>query len=136
VFANAVYFAPILLIAKLYYPGAITNAGVVTLFIFGGLTATVFITKKDFSFIRGALVIGSFGLLGMIVGSWIFGFQLGMFFSLFGVLLFAGYILYFTSQTMNVYRPSQYVAASLALFSAVAMLFIYVLRFVMELSRD
>ena len=45
---------------------------IITLLIFIGLTATVFITKKDFSFMRGALSILTFGALGIIVASMIF----------------------------------------------------------------
>jgi FtsH-binding integral membrane protein len=37
---------------------------------------------------------------------------------------------------MHHYRPDQHVAASLALFASVALLFWYVLQFVMALSSD
>lgn len=136
VVAEAIIFVPILWIASNYYDGVIADAGVLTLFLFAGLTATVFITKKDFSFMRGALVIASFGALGLILASMLFGFELGMLFTGLMILLAAGYILFYTSQVLHHYRPSQYVAASLALFSAVALLFWYVLQFVMDLSSD
>src|SRR5690606_5188195 len=55
----------------------ITQAALITLAIFGGLTLTVFVTKKDFSFLRGALMIGSFAALGVILASILFGFHLG-----------------------------------------------------------
>ena len=57
------------------------EAVVITLAIFIGLSATVFITKKDFSFMRGALMIGTFAALGVIVASMIFGFHLGALFA-------------------------------------------------------
>lgn len=47
-----------------------------------------------------------------------------------------GYILYDTSQIMLHYRTDQYVAASLALFASMALLFWYILRLVMSMSRD
>lgn len=111
------------------------QAVVITLAIFIGLTLTVFLTKKDFSFMRGVLTIGSFAALGVIVASMIFGFHLGAIFSGLVILLMAGYILYQTSLVMSHFPPSGYVAASLMLFSTIATLFWYVLRFLMEMNR-
>jgi hypothetical protein len=113
----------------------ITESVFITLVIFGGLTATVFITKKDFSFMRGVLGICTFAALGVIIASMIFGFHLGAIFSGLMILLMAGYILYQTSLVMSYFPPSGYVAASLMLFATVAMLFWYVLRLMMELNR-
>jgi FtsH-binding integral membrane protein len=111
------------------------QAIVITLAIFIGLTLTVFVTKKDFSFMRGALAIATFAALGVILASAIFGFSLGAIFSGLMILLMAGYILYQTSLVMSYFPPSGYVAASLMLFSTVATLFWYVLRILMELNR-
>ena len=111
------------------------QAIVITLAIFIGLTLTVFLTKKDFSFMRGALAIGTFAALGVILASAIFGFSLGAFFTGAMILLMAGYILYQTSLVMSYFPPSGYVAASLMLFSTIATLFWYVLRILMELNR-
>jgi FtsH-binding integral membrane protein len=44
-------------------------------------------------------------------------------------------ILYDTSQIMTNFSKDQYVAASLSLFSSVALLFWYVLRIVMDMRR-
>jgi FtsH-binding integral membrane protein len=111
------------------------EAVVITLAIFGGLTATVFITKKDFSFMRGALMMASFGMLGVIIASAIFGFHLGAIFVGFGILVMAGYILYQTSLVMSYFPPTAYVAAALMLFSTIATLFWYVLQLLMSLNR-
>jgi FtsH-binding integral membrane protein len=111
------------------------QAIVITLAIFIGLTLTVFLTKKDFSFMRGALAIGTFAALGVILASAIFGFSLGALFTGAMILLMAGYILYQTSLVMSYFPPSGYVAASLMLFSTIATLFWYVLRILMELNR-
>jgi FtsH-binding integral membrane protein len=111
------------------------QAIVITLAIFTGLTLTVFLTKKDFSFMRGALSIASFALLGVILASIMFGFSLGAVFSGFVILLMAGYILYQTSLVMSYFPPTGYVAASLMLFSTIATLFWYVLRLLMEMNR-
>jgi FtsH-binding integral membrane protein len=111
------------------------EAVVITLAIFIGLTATVFITKKDFSFMRGALTIASFAALGVIVASLIFGFHLGAIFCGALILMMAGYILYQTSLVMQYFPPTAHVAAALMLFSTVATLFWYVLNFLMEMNR-
>lgn len=113
----------------------IGKAALTTMVIFVGLTATVFITRKDFSFLRGALTIASFGALGIIVASMIFGFSLGLLFMGAMVLLMAGYILYQTSLVMAHFPPTHHVAAALMLFSSIATLFWYVLQIFLS-SRD
>ncbi|MFP6899777.1 MAG: Bax inhibitor-1 family protein, partial [Opitutales bacterium] len=138
VVAEAVIFLPLLLMATLYSdPTIIPTAGLMTLLLVGGLTATVFITKKDFSFLRGILTIGFFVALGLIVCSLIFGFSLGFIFSSVMVLLASCAVLYKTSNILHHYHPRQHVAASLALFASVALLFWYILRILMILGgRD
>ena len=133
VLGEAVMFAPILWIANVYAPGAISSAAVVTLFLFAGLTAVVFTTGQDFSFLGGALKVFGMIALGLIVCSFLFkGLTLGIWFS-FAMVAFAGVaILYQTSQVMKRYPTDYYVAASLALFSSVMLLFWYVLRIFMS----
>jgi len=110
------------------------QAVVITLAIFIGLTLTVFITKKDFSFLRGALTIASFAVLGVILASMLFGFSLGALFCGAVILILAGYILYETSLVMSRFPPTAYVAAALMLFSTIATLFWYVLQLLMSLN--
>lgn len=137
VVAEAVIFLPLLIIAEHYMPRAIPTAGILTLGVFGGLTLSVFVTKKDYSFMRPILCVGSLIALGVIVAGVLLGFNLGLFFSFAMVALMSGYILYYTSQVMLHYRTDQHVAAALALFAAVATLFWYILRIVMAVSsRD
>lgn len=139
--AQGLILQPILwvLILKFGGPAALeilTQGILITLTIFVGLTLTVFLTKKDFSFMRGALVVASFAALGIIVASMLFGFQLGAFFCGAMVALMAGYILYQTSTIMKEFPPTAYVAAALMLFSTIATLFWYVLQLLMSLRRD
>lgn len=114
----------------------IAQAVVITLAIFIGLTLTVFVTRKDFSFLRGALVIGTFAALGIILASALFGFSLGIVFVGAMILLLAGYILFQTSLVMSQFPPTAHVAAALMLFSTVATLFWYVLQLLMTLRRE
>ncbi len=135
---EAIIFLPILIIAShLVDKTVIPTAGILTLAVFGGLTLAVFVTKKDYSFLRPILCVGSLIALGVIVAGVFLGFSLGLFFSFAMVALMSGYILYYTSQVMLHYRTDQHVAAALALFAAVATLFWYILRIVMAVSsRD
>jgi FtsH-binding integral membrane protein len=138
VVAEAIIITPLLFVAAFYTkdPLIIQKAGLITLTIFAGLTATVFITKKDFSFLRGILMVASFAAFGIIIASMIFGFHLGTIFAVAMIVLMAGFILYQTSLLMAYFRPTQHVAASLMLFSTIATLFWYVLTLLMSLNRE
>jgi FtsH-binding integral membrane protein len=135
VVAEAVIFLPLLYVAATFYPGAIQTAGVLTLAMFAGLTLVVFITRQDFSFLRSFLVVGSLLAFGFIVAAALIGFSLGLIFCVAVVALACGYILYDTSNILHHYRTDQHVAAALALFASVALLFWYVLRIVMSSRR-
>ncbi len=135
--AEALLLQPLLwlVLSKAAAPGQLlSQAAAVTLTIFVGLTLTVFITRKDFSFLRGALTLASFAALGIILASTLFSFSLGLLFCGAMVLLMAGYILYQTSLVMAYFPPTHHVAAALMLFSSVATLFWYVVQ--LFLSRD
>ena len=135
VVAEAIIFIPILYIASENYEGAIMSAGVVTAVVFAGLSAIVFVTKADFSFMRYALYLGGLAAMAAIVVSFFVQANfLGPWFSWAMIVLASGYILYHTSNILHHYRTDQYVAASLSLFSSVALLFWYVLQLFM--SRD
>jgi FtsH-binding integral membrane protein len=135
VLAEAIVFLPLLFIATMFGgAGLIPTAGLMTLLLVGGITATVFITKKDFSFMKGILSIGAFVALGFIICSILFGFSLGLVFASVMVLFAGGCVLYTTSNILHHYAPNQHVAASLALFSSVALLFFYILQVLMSLA--
>jgi len=130
---EALIFLPILTIcAKFYDPIVIPMAGILTLAVAGGLTLSVLFTKKDYSYLQPILCVGSLIALGVIVAGVFLGFHLGLFFAFAMVALMSGYILYYTSNVLHHYRTDQHVAAALALFAAIATLFWYILRIVME----
>lgn len=138
VIAEAIIFLPLMLLATAFSdPSVLPTAGILTLIVFAGLTLTVFVSGKDFSFMRGALMVGAFAALGIIVAGAIFGFKLGLLFSGAMVILAGGYVLYYTSNVLYHYRTDQHVSAALALFAAIALLFWYILRIVISLAgRD
>ncbi len=134
--AEALIFSPMLLLAMIKDPSGsmIESAAGVTVLGAVGLVATAMITRKDFSFLRGMLVWGGILALVGIVSAIIFGWQLGTWFSL-AMIGFAGAaVLYDTSNIIHHYPANKYVAASMALFASIALMFWYILRLFM--SRD
>tara|TARA_R110002096_G_scaffold435128_1_gene659446 strand:+ start:324 stop:1028 length:705 start_codon:yes stop_codon:yes gene_type:complete len=137
VVAEAIIFLPMLYMASVYAGDdqVILKAGVTTLFVFAGLTFAAFATGKDFSFLRGFLMVGGVVAMGIIVVSIIFGFNLGTIFAGAMALFASVAILYNTSNIIHHYRTDQYVSASLSLFASVALLFWYILRIFMAFRR-
>ncbi|MDK7675747.1 Bax inhibitor-1 family protein [Weeksella virosa] len=135
IIAEALLFVPLLYIA-LAYGGqyVIKQAAVVTGSLFVGLSVIVFLTKTDFSVLKGALTIGFFLAIGLIIAGMLFGFDLGLWFSVGMCALAGGAILYNTHQLKHEFGTQQYVAAALSLFASLMLLFWYILRVFM--SRD
>jgi FtsH-binding integral membrane protein len=132
VVAESIIFVPMLWLANQYAPGAIQSAAIVTLVGFAGLTAVAFVTRKDFSFLRGMLMWGGVVAMLAIVGGILFGFELGTWFSV-AMIGFAGAaILYDTSNVLHHFPEDRYVGAALQLFASVALMFWYVLRLFMS----
>lgn len=136
VVAQAFIFVPLIYMAIAYTGdlSLINQAALMTLGLFTGLSAVVFLTKKDFSFLRSIITIGGFIALGLIVAGILFGFNLGLWFSFAMVALAGGSILYQTSNIVHEYNKNQYVAAALGLFSSLMLMFWYILQIFM--SRD
>ena len=137
VVAEAIIFMPLILIALLVAgsPNILVQAAVMTATLFTGLTAVVFITGKDFNFLRSFLVVGGMIAIGLIVSGAIFGFDLGLAFSGGMIVLASASILYDTSKILREYQADQYVGAALELFASVALLLWYVLRILIRLRR-
>jgi FtsH-binding integral membrane protein len=138
VVVQALIFLPIMYIAAHYVnnPNIIPMAGILTLGIFGGLTAAVFITGRDFSYLGPILSIGIFLALAFAIAGAIFGFGMPLFYCFICVALASGFILYDTSNVIHHYRTDQHVAAALELFASVALLFYYILRIAIATSSN
>ncbi len=133
IIAEAFIFVPILYIATVYVEGpVIKQAAILTLSLFTGLSAIVLLTNKDFSYLKSALTIGGFIAIGLIAAGILFGFNLGLWFSVGMIVLAAGSILYQTSNLVHKYRTDQYIAAALGLFASLMLLFWYILRILMS----
>ena len=110
----------------------LAEAGAITVGMFSGLSAVVFLTRMNFSFLRGALIFGFFAALALIVASIAFGFDLGIVFVWAMVVLASLSILYNTSKVLHEYDTRQHVAASLTLFASFALLLWYVIQIMMS----
>ena len=131
VVAQALIFSPMIILAYMKDPSIIDSAAGVTVLGCVGLIATAMITRKDFSVRRGMLVWGGMLALGGIVASILFVFQLGTWFSVVMIGFAGAAVLYDTSNIMRNYPQDRYVAASMALFASIALMFWYVLRLFM-----
>jgi FtsH-binding integral membrane protein len=137
VVAEAAIFWPLVWICTTMpqFSGILPQAVILTLALAGGLTMSVFITKKDFSFMGPALWTLGWVALAVIFAGIIFGFNLGLWFSLAMIALMSGFILYETSRVMYHYNTNQHVAAALAIFASLATLLWYVIRALMAARR-
>ena len=137
VMVQAVIFVPLLFVAMFYAgdPYLIHKAGILTLSLFAGLTAVVFVTRTDFSWLAPILMIASFLALGFVVCALIFGISVGNWYAFAMVALAAGFILYDTSNVLHHFRTDQHVAASLDLFASVAFLFYYIIVILLNQRR-
>lgn len=136
IFAEAFIFVPLLDIAISYTEGfaLLQQASIITLTLFAGLSAVVILTKKDFSFLKAGLTIGFFIAIGLFIAGTLFGFDLGLWFSVGMCLLAGGSILYQTSNLVHRFGTEDYIPAALGLFASLMLLFWYVVQIL--LSRD
>jgi FtsH-binding integral membrane protein len=133
---TGVVISPLIAIVGQINPGSILTAGVLTVGIFGGLTAYVFISKRDFSFMRGMLMVGLIvvilaGLMSFFVASGALGFAV----SAAALLLFSGFVLYDTSNIIRHYPTNEYVSGALALYLDAFNIFLALLR-LLNANRD
>ena len=127
---TGVFISPLIAIYTRLNPASIWQAGLLTVGIFGGLTAYVFVSKKDFSFLRGMVMTGLIvvvlaGVLNFfIVGSSALAFGV----SCVALLLFSGFVLYDTSNIIRRYPTNEYVAGALSLYLDAFNIFLALLR--------
>jgi FtsH-binding integral membrane protein len=127
---TGIVISPLMYVVRQTNPDSILQAGVLTVGIFGGLTAYVFISKRDFSFMRGMLVTGLIVLIlaGLVnvflVGSGAFGFAIAA----ATLLLFSGFVLYDTSNIIRRYPTNEYVAGALSLYLDAFNIFLALIR--------
>jgi FtsH-binding integral membrane protein len=110
-------------------PASILQAAVLTVGIFGGLTAYVFISRKDFSFLRGMVVTGLIvvflsSILNIFILSSAFSFAIAA----AALLLFSGFVLYDTSNIIRRYPTNEYIQGAMSLYLDAFNIFLALLR--------
>lgn len=104
--------------------------------IFAGLSAYAITTRKDFSFLRGFLLVGILGLIGIsLVGMFVdlSGFQLAM--AAAAVIIFSGFILYDTSAMVHG-GETNYILMTVSLYLNILNLFTALLQLVGMANDD
>jgi FtsH-binding integral membrane protein len=130
--AEALLFAPLLVIASLQAPGVIAQAGLLSVVAFAGLTLVALSSGRDFSVFGALLRWGGIVALVLIVAAVLFGLELGTWFSVAMIAYAGAAILYDTSRVLRTYPADREVAASMQLFASLALLFWYVLRLLLR----
>jgi FtsH-binding integral membrane protein len=140
VILEALIFVPligyVILSTKGNASSVLVPAGIVTGGMIAGLTALVFMTNLDFSFLKVAIILGSFAALAIVLVAAIAGLSLGAWFSIAMIVLMATVILYQTNEIKNTLETDQHVAAAFILFSSFVTLLFYVIRFFAGGRRD
>lgn len=117
-------------VVNLYSPNTVTQAGALTVLIFGALTAYVFVTRKDFNFLGGIVFVGLIACIGAgLLNFFVFKNSGFSYWIAWGVLLFsAGFVLYDTSNIMQRYPLNQPAGAALGLLISFFNIFMSLLR--------
>ena len=131
VVSEALLLAPLLMLAERVAPGISKAAGIVTGLLFGSLTALVYYTRWNFKWLGPALWLAGIAVVGLIFASFFVHIQLGIWFVAAMLVFSCGYILYDTSNVMHEYPTHMHVGAALTLFTSIAQLFWYVVRFLL-----
>lgn len=141
VVAEAIIFTPLINVC-LHMFGAtvalneiVAPAALSTFMLAGGLTATVFMTKTDFSFLRAVVSVGFFVALGAILVFALAGINPGTWFIVAMIGFMAAVILYYTWSVKTQFNTDQHVGAALVIFAGIATLFWYMIQLFMS-RRD
>jgi FtsH-binding integral membrane protein len=134
---TGVIISPLIGFVLAHNPASLWQAGLLTVGIFGGLTAYVFVSKRDFSFMRGMLTTGLIVVfLAVVLNLFIVGSSaLSFGISCAALLLFSGFVLYDTSNIIRRYPTNEYVAGALSLYLDAFNIFLALLR-ILNANRD
>ena len=116
----------------------VTQAFMTTAAAFVGLTAYTFISRRDFSFLKGFVWTGLIAMIVLGLSNYFFfeSGTLALALSGMGVLLFSAFILFDTSSILRDYSNEEYIAAALTLYLDVFLLFEHVLAMFGILGDD
>jgi len=120
---------PIFWVYQEMFPGVPLEAATLATTVFGGLTAYVMMTKQDFNWLGGFLFCS---LLALIVGGFLMAIfhiaALSTFYSIAGVLIFSGFVLFDTSRIMTRLSTDQAAIGALELYLDFLNLVLFIMR--------
>lgn len=110
----------------------VSGAFFATAVIFGSLAFYAHRSQRDFSFLGGFLFAGTIGLVLMsVLGMFLhFGSMMNMVWSMVGILIFSGWVLYDVAQYRNGVQSEAVPLAALNIYLDFINLFLYILRFI------
>jgi FtsH-binding integral membrane protein len=113
----------------------VMQAAGTTFVVFASLTAFTFQSKSDFSFLGASLHAGLCCLMLWGFLGWVFGFSIGLAYSVLGALIFSGYIVFDTYLLVHKHSIDDYVLATIELYLDIVNLFLFILRILAKLSK-
>ena len=134
-FLLGIIFAPSLFVAQIsaglggtLSAHPIRDAFLLATLMFGGLTGYVVLSKKDFSYLGGALTMGIFVILGASILNIFLGSNaLGLAIASVGLILFGGYVLFDTSRILRS-QDRDAVGGAMQLYIDFLNIFLFLLR--------
>lgn len=133
---EGVMILPLVKLAIVTNPMLVVLAAGLAALIFLALTAYVFVSGKDFSFMGGGLLIALLALIVASIASFFIP-GLGVFVAAAGVIVFGLFVLYDTSTILGKqYEDDQYPMAALNIYLDIMGLFINILRICLEFGGD
>jgi modulator of FtsH protease len=111
----------------------VRDAGLMTFACFAGITGYVFVTRKDFSYLRATLHMGFWVIFAACILSFVFRSEIfALAVATAGALLSAGFLLYVTSYIFKNSEMDDPVGDALALLVQLRNLFMFLLRIFMS----
>ena len=127
---GGVFLGPLCYIYDRMVPGLPLQAGVLSTAVFGGLTLYVMFTRQDFNFLGGFLFASLFALI--VAGLVMMFFPVVQFmttvYCIIGILIFAGYVLYDTSNILTRLRADEAPLGALELYLDFINLLVLIMR--------
>lgn len=128
---------PLLTMIDRVAPGIPAEAAILTATVFGGLSLYAITSRKDFSYLGGFLFAALLALIvAGIVMMFVHAVLLQTLYTVGGVVIFCGYVLYDTSMITKRLRPDEAVAGAVSLYLDLLNLFWFILQLLMEFSGN
>jgi modulator of FtsH protease len=130
--------APLVGIVAAKSPLLVAQAFMTTAVAFLSLTAYTFISRRNFSFLKGFVWTGLIAMIVLGLSNYFFFASAGLALALSGlsVLLFSAFILFDTSNILRDYPDEEYISAALTLYLDVFLLFQNILSLFGMLSDE